>query len=86
MLPLLIIQVKDIYSRYTYNIICIINSTNFALTDELLVPVEFVTALVPLDLIEPLPLEVVVAGEVDAVAGQRHLRHVQSPDLHSRAG
>ena len=42
-------------------------------------------ALVPLDLVEPLPLEVVVAGEVDAVAGQSNLGHVQGPDLHSRA-
>ena len=50
-----------------------------------IIPVELVAALVPLDLVEPLPLEVVVAGEVDAVAGQSNLRHVQGPDLHSRA-
>ena len=54
-----------------------------SITDRDYLPVELVTALVPLDLIEPLPLEVVVASQVDAVAGQGDLRHVQSTDLHS---
>ena len=48
-------------------------------------PVELVRALVPLDLVEALPLEVVVAGEVHGVPRHRHLGHVQRPDLHSGA-
>ena len=50
------------------------------------IPVELVCALVPLDLVESLSLEVVIAGEGHVVAGASDLRHVEHADPHGERG
>ena len=43
-------------------------------------------ALVPLDGVEVLPTQVVVAGECDVIAGLDHLGDVQHADFHASHG